>query len=133
MRLTTEGLVAWLQQEIDEHPTVQFPIFFGRQPDMPDRCLTIYKSSAGRDVMDGTFEQLNFHFVTRGRSESLADAENLAYAIDEIMDNTKNEMMGDIYVTDVWIQNHPFQLPMIDKQSRFQFAADYVAVASKYN
>jgi hypothetical protein len=145
LRLTMDVFAAWLQTRINDHP--DFPKFLvasARQPDMPDRCTTVLRIGSGSDVMDGMFEEIPFRLQTRGREESVEDAEHFTMLLDDIIDvDAKNVMMpiidnsgaqiGDVFVTDSWAVNKPKQLPMTDKLSRYQFVADYMLLASRFN
>ncbi len=147
LRLTMQTFSNWLQARINEHPDFpKFLVTYARQPDMPDRCLTILRVGGGKDRHDSYFEEVPFRFQTRGRSESVEDAENFAMMIDDIINDLSNIKMpvsrgagsnahyvGDIYVTDAWAVNKPKQMPITDKQSRYQFSADYLVLASRYN
>lgn len=133
MRLTTEIFANWLQARIDESPHDQFPLFVGRQEDMPSRSAMVTKMGFGREKFDGTFEELTFRILSRGVEESMPDAEDLAYFIDSLIDDKRNLMVGGIYVTTMYSLTKPYPLPITDRQERFQFMADYTVLASKYN
>jgi hypothetical protein len=110
---------------------------------MPDRCVTIFEIGAASDQMDGMFEDVPFRLQTRGREESLNDAENFANLIDEIIDSqAKNtdmpvivggDQVSEIRISDSWAVTKPTQMPMPDNMSRYQFTADYMLLASKFN
>jgi len=132
MRLTTKVFSDWLQAEIDDNLyNEKFKLFYGRQPDMPDRCATITRFGPGKDRYEGAFEEIPFNIKTRGRSESLSDAENLALFLDKLINYRQNIMIDTIYVTSIWVSNEPGQLAMTDRASRYEFSADYIALASK--
>lgn len=145
LRLTMDVFAAWLQARINEHP--DFPKFLvatARQPDMPDRCITVLRIGAGNDAMDGTFEEIPFRLQTRGREESVEDAERFTMLLDDIIDtqakvtlmpvmDNSGATVGDVFVSDSWAVNKPKQLPMTDKMSRYQFVADYMLLASRFN
>lgn len=123
----------WLQEQIDADSHPSFKVFRGRQEDMPDRCTTVWKMGPTSEQFDGLFEVVTFRLQTRGASERLDDAEDLALFLDGLIDDQNNIMMGGVYVTDAHTLNAPMQLPMQDRQSRYQFIADYSVLASKYN
>jgi hypothetical protein len=133
MRLTIDIFAPWLQDKVDNYPDIQFKVTYGRQDDTPDRLVTIFNQGPGADVHEGAFEDVPFRFLVRGLSERLANAQLIAYTLDDIMDNVANEMMGPVYVTEAYVINKPRQLPMPDKNSRYQFMADYMVRASKQN
>jgi hypothetical protein len=144
LRLTLDVFGVWLQQRINEHPDMpKFLVAIARQPDMPDRCTTILRVGAGKDQYDGYFEEVPFRIQTRGRSESVEDAELFTMVIDDIIDKqAKRAMMpvirqgnvvGNIWVADSRAVNKPKQMPITDKQSRYQFTADYMLLASRFN
>lgn len=144
LRLTLDVFAAWLQTRINAHP--DFPSFLvavARQPDMPDRCTTVLRVGGGKDKMDGLFEEVPFRLQTRGREESVSDAEDFTLMVDDIIDSdAKNVLMpvikqgnpvGEIWVSDSWAVNKPKQMPITDKQSRYQYTADYILLASRFN
>lgn len=145
LRLTMDTFASWLQARINEHP--DFPSFLvatARQPDMPDRCITVLRVGGGNETMDGFFEEIPFRLQTRGREESVEDAERFAMLLDEIIDtqakvtlmpimDASGAPIGDVFVSDSWVVNKPKQLPTTDKQARFEFVADYMLLASRIN
>lgn len=128
-RLTLSLFGNWCKQQTVGLFTIQW----GRQQDMPDRVATILNVGGGRDRYDYTFEEVPFRVVSRGKEENLADAELIAYTMDDLIFNIKNVMVGPVYVTDAWAVNKPKQVPITDRQSRYQFTADYILLASRYN
>lgn len=144
LRLTMDVFAGWLQERINEHPDMpRFLVAIARQPDMPDRCTTVLRVGAGGDKHDGFFEEVPFRLQTRGRSESVEDAELFAMIIDDIIDKQakvtympvirQGNEVGQIWIADSRAVNKPKQMPITDKQSRYQFTADYVLLASRFN
>lgn len=129
VRLSLSLFGGWCKQQIGS----SFMVAWARQPDMPDRVATILRVGAGRDRHDYTFEEVPFRIQCRGKEENLADAELISYTMDDLIFGIKNTMVGPVYVTDAWAVNKPKQVPMTDKQSRYQFTADYLLLASRFN
>lgn len=144
LRLTTKSFAAWLQTRINEHPDFpKFLVAVARQPDMPDRCTTILRVGAGNDRHDGFFEEVPFRLQTRGRSESVEDAEQFTFLLDDIMDSQAKTTwvpllkgqspVAQAWIADSWAVNKPKQMPITDSQSRYQFTADYMFLVSRFN
>lgn len=131
--LTIPTLGAWLQPLLNTVVGHNVLVAYARQPDMPDRCLTVMQYGGGKDRYEGMFEEIPFRFQSRGREESVEDSQLIANAADEIVFELTNTMIGEVYVTSAWAVNKPKQMPMTDSQSRYQFTADYLFLASRYN
>ncbi len=129
VRLSLTVFGQWCKEQIGN----QFRVAWARQPDEPDRVATILRVGAGRDRHDYAFEEVPFRIQCRGAEEKLADAEFIAYTMDDLVFGIKNTMIGPVYVTDAWAVNKPKQVPITDKQARYQFTADYLLLASRFN
>ena len=124
-RLTSKMLEAYIQNATQLH------VATGRMPDMPDRAVAMTKTSGGRDILNGTFEELTYRIQTRGKGGSIDDAERVALTVDELLDGSTMFDIEDVYILHIYHNASPRQINMTDPESRFNFTADYTVTASR--
>lgn len=134
-RLTTTKLANWLQPMV----TSGARVIPGRLPDMPNRAIGITKSSGAGLTMEGLFDVIGFTITCRGGENNLADAEDIAGEIDDILlgklvPNT-NFIIGtgtdSVFVNGIGrVGSEPVQLNIPDPTSRYVFTCSYFAYAS---
>lgn len=134
-RLTTTKLADWLRPII----TSQAKVVPGRLPDMPNRVIGITKSSGPGLAMEGLFDVKGFMISCRGGENNLADAEDIAGEVDDILIgklvSTENFLIGigadSVYVSQIGrTGGEPIQLSIPDSQSRWTFTCSYFAYVS---
>ena len=132
MRLTTPKLRDWLKPQVSQLTGLQrIYVTEGRVTDMPDRQISIMRVGAVRILHEGAFEEINFRFEYRGRSNNLQDAEDIAVAIDSFLWGRNNFEIDEVFVSTVNYGSGLRQLPSSDNNSRYSFTADYKFLASR--
>lgn len=130
MRLTTQRFTDWIEAETNNALPFKVGFALGRIPDMPNRAASIIKTSSPRYLNNGLFEEIIYRIQTRGSSNSIEDAEQIALTVDELLDNRTMFDIGDVYILSIATATAPRQINITDPQSRFNFTADYKVIAS---
>jgi hypothetical protein len=132
MRLTTPVLRDWIKPQVSTITGLsRVYVTEGRVTDMPDRQISLMRVGAIRVLYEGAFEEVNFRFEYRGKSNSLEDAENIAISMDSFLWGRNNFEIDDVWVTSISYGSGLRQLPSSDNNSRYSFTADYKFLASR--
>ena len=135
--LTTTMLADWLRPLV----TSGARVIPGRLPDMPNRAIGITKGSGAGLEMEGLFDVIGIAINCRGGENNLADAEDIAFEIDDIFlgkhpnARTENFLIGvgakSVFVNGIGrVGGPPTQLTIPDATSRYIFTCSYFAYVS---
>lgn len=132
MRLTTSLVREWIKQNTGEATGLaNLYVSQGRITDMPDRQVGIQRVGGPEIIMEGAFEIITFRFEYRGKSNDLADAENIAVKLDSFIWGRNNFEISDVWITSISYGSPLRQISLTDSQSRYVFSADYRFKASR--
>ena len=129
-RLTTDGFRDFIDSLVKpEDPRVT--VGTGRIVDMVDRFILVSDTGIGNDLVNGIFERRVYRIQSRGRAESLQDAEKLANLVYEKLSYLENFDLGDIRVLSIKCTSKPRPMTFVDRDGRFMFVAEYEVKSSQ--